>query len=101
VELRVPVPFPAFSLGRYGRVPARGAIAPFVHLAAIGDRPQYCGPGIDRPFTTCPPNEHAFPSIGVGYLLPFDVLRLDVARGLNRGRWMFSIDVSREFWSIL
>jgi hypothetical protein len=31
----------------------------------------------------------------------FDVLRFDVARGLRNGRWTFSVDVGRDFWSVL
>jgi outer membrane translocation and assembly module TamA len=42
-----------------------------------------------------------YPSIGAGYLTPFNLLRLDVARGLRNGRWTFSVDVSKEFWSVL
>ena len=26
---------------------------------------------------------------------------LDVARGLRNGRWTFSVDVGRDFWSVL
>ncbi|HEY4132442.1 MAG TPA: hypothetical protein VGM50_17660 [Gemmatimonadaceae bacterium] len=87
VELRVPAPFPAFSLGRYGRVPGRGAFAPYVHAAGV----RLPGGG-----------EKLFPAVGAAYITPFDLLRLDVARGLSTGgRWTFNIDVSREFWSIL
>jgi outer membrane translocation and assembly module TamA len=39
--------------------------------------------------------------VGAGFLTPFELLRIDVARGLRHGRWMFSIDVSRQFWSVL
>jgi hypothetical protein len=42
-----------------------------------------------------------YPSVGAGFLTPFDLLRIDVARGLRNGRWTFSIDVSRQFWSVL
>jgi hypothetical protein len=31
----------------------------------------------------------------------FDIIRIDVARGLRRGRWTFSIDAGRDLWSIL
>jgi hypothetical protein len=31
----------------------------------------------------------------------FDIIRIDVARGLRRGRWTFSIDAGRDFWSVL
>ncbi len=41
------------------------------------------------------------PSVGLGALSFFDLLRVDVARGLRDGRWTFSIDLSRDFWSIL
>ena len=42
------------------------------------------------------------PAVGAAYLTPFDLVRIDVARGVGRnGRWMFAIDVTRDFWSIL
>jgi len=58
----------------------------------------------DCPVRTSRRNESvgAQPSFGAAYLLPFDIVRIDVARGTGRsGRWFFYIDVSREFWSIL
>lgn len=83
VEWRVPAPFIPFSLGRFGRVPDRGTFAPFVHvIGATGAAALY-------------------PSVGAGFLTPFDLLRIDVARGLRHGRWTFSVDVSRQFWSVL
>ena len=42
-----------------------------------------------------------YPSVGAAYLTPFDLLRIEVARGFAHGRWTFNVDVSREFWSIL
>jgi hypothetical protein len=39
--------------------------------------------------------------VGVGAQLFFDLLRVDVARGLRDGRWTFSMDLAREFWGIL
>jgi hypothetical protein len=106
LEWQIPAPFPAFSLGRYGRVPARGAFAPYVHVAELSGAQGVCG-RIDVPTagvgTTCQPQlRGVFPSIGAGYLTPFNVLRLDVARGTGRnGRWYFYVDISRDFWSIL
>ena len=103
LEWRVPAPFVPFSLGRFGRVPAQGSFAPYVHLAGLGDSNTcragaFMVVGIDCPLV----RGGLFPSIGAAYLLPFDLLRIDVARGLGRGgRWTFNIDVSREFWSIL
>jgi hypothetical protein len=88
VEWRMPAPFPAFSLGRYGHVPAQGTFAPYVHAAAV-DGLGAASNGVR-------------PAFGAAYLLPFDILRVDVARGVGRGgRWTFSVDVSRDFWSIL
>jgi hypothetical protein len=29
------------------------------------------------------------------------MLRVDVARGLHRGQWTFSLDVTRDLWPIL
>ena len=85
VELRIPAPFPTFSLGRFGRVPARGSFAPYAHIVGTGG-----------------PTPRGFPSVGAAYLLPFDLLRFDVARGLGtNGRWTFGVDLSREFWKIL
>jgi hypothetical protein len=88
VELRLPAPFIPFSLGRFGRVPGRGTFAPFVHVIGATSNGGLTVGGL-------------YPSVGAGFLTPFDLLRLDVARGLRNGRWTFSIDVSRQFWSIL
>jgi hypothetical protein len=107
IELRTPVYFPAFSLGRFGRVPGRSTLAPFVNLVAVTDRAQCSelpNPGVVSALpTACPvDNGGLFPSFGLGYLLPFDLARFDVARGVGRGgRWTFSFDVSRDFWSVL
>ena len=43
----------------------------------------------------------AGPSVGVAALSFFDLLRIDLARGLKNGRWMFNIDVNRDFWTIM
>jgi len=40
-------------------------------------------------------------SAGLGLLLLFDLVRLDVAHGFRDGRWTFSVDVSRDFWPVL
>ena len=41
------------------------------------------------------------PAVGVGLLSIFDLVRVDVARGVRDGRWTFALDVSRDFWPIL
>jgi hypothetical protein len=119
LEWQMPVPFPAFSLGRFGRVPASGMVAPFVHGALLsaptcdvrvalhgvpGMPVRSVGTGADRVASerSCrgAPTA-AYPSVGVALLSPFNLVRVDVARGLrHEGRWTFGIDLSREFWSI-
>jgi hypothetical protein len=90
VEWRVPVPFPSFPLGRFGRGGGRATIAPYAHVAYVsGSAP------------TEPARNGWYPSAGVGLLTLFDLLRFDVVRGLRDGRWTFSVDASREFWGIL
>ena len=109
IEWQTPIPFPSFSLGRFGRVPASATLAPFVHAAAL--QRSACTPtaGSSRVPTpvrdrTCAGDDArngTYPTLGVGVLSPFNVVRADVARGVGRGgRWTFSVDVSREFWSI-
>jgi hypothetical protein len=98
IEWRLPAPFIPFSLGRFGRVPGRASFAPYAHVAVIGDRPECAS--FDG-FAGCAPSSAVYPAFGAAYLLPFDVLRIDVARGVGHGgRWTFGVDVSREFWSI-
>jgi hypothetical protein len=92
VEWRTPVPFPAISLGRYGRSPGSATLAPFAHTVFVADRISRYGE---------PPAAGWFPSLGVGAYVFFDLVRLDVARGLRDGRWTFSVDVTRDFWRVL
>ena len=111
LEWRFPAPFIPFSLGRFGRVPAHGSIAPYIVGTVLGDMPVIISPGGLPPPAVPLRNSISlrrgpgalYPSAGVGYLTPFDLIRLDVARGLRNGigRWSFSIDVNREFWPIL
>ncbi|HXG69806.1 MAG TPA: hypothetical protein VNJ04_04245, partial [Gemmatimonadaceae bacterium] len=90
IELRSAVPFPSFSLGRYGRSPASVTLAPFATVVWNNRSPAFA-----------PERQGWYPSLGVGALTLFDVLRFDVARGLRGGRWTFSLDVSRDFWRVL
>jgi hypothetical protein len=80
VEWRDAVPFPSISLGRFGRSPRSAVLAPYVHVVAA---------------------DRAFPAIGVGLMPFFEMLRIDVARGLRDGRWTFGVDVTRDLWPIL
>ena len=80
------VPFVPLDLGRFGRVPSSLVLAPYGHLAVMRD-----AGGVWQ----------NAPSVGVGIIGFFDLLRIDVARTLRGGRWLFSVDVAREFWKVL
>jgi hypothetical protein len=109
VEFRIPAPFIPFSLGRFGHVPGRGSFAPFVHFVAATGSGVVCVPPPSGGFVTasqsrfgCDDPSGFLPAFGAAYLTPFDLLRFQVARGTGRGgRWTFSVDVSREFWSVM
>jgi len=93
LELRVPVPFPSVSLGKYGKAPARAQLAPFTQVVLLGGASR--DPGVAQ-FTS-----GVYPAVGLGVLLFYDLLRVDLARGVHQGDWRFSIDVDRAFWGIL
>ncbi len=81
---------PVIPLGRYGRVPGEIVLAPFTVIAWNDGRTRIGS-------TT----DGVRPAVGIGAIGLFNLLRLDVARGLRDGRWMFSVDVTRDFWRIL
>ncbi|MEO8562044.1 MAG: hypothetical protein ABI601_08225 [bacterium] len=91
VEWRASIPAPAVSLGRFGRVPGRATLAPFVQ--ATFARPA-ARDDVQHP-------SGVYPAAGVALQPFFDLLRLEVARGLRHGRWTFNVDVSRDFWGLL
>ena len=104
LELQLGVPFPSVSLGRFGRSAPAAKLAPFLSVVGLRSAsrvtigaPQY-QQGIDRIFGR---ESGFYPSAGAGLLLFFDLFRLDVARGTHDGRWTFSFDVNRGFWSVL
>ncbi|MEO6525287.1 MAG: hypothetical protein ABIP93_01550 [Gemmatimonadaceae bacterium] len=91
IEWRTPIPAPSISLGRFGRIPGQATIAPFAQAtfarrAAAADIAHPAG---------------VYPSVGVALQPLFDLLRLEVARGLRNGSWTFNVDVSRDFWGVL
>ncbi len=97
VELRIPVPFVSIPLGTFGRSPAQATLAPYFNVVGLdgGNVFQTLAPGVIR-------QQRVFPSVGVGLISFFDLIRLDVARGLaSGGRWTFSLDATRGFWPIL
>jgi len=90
VEWRSSVPFFGLSLGPYGKAPARATLAPFATVIYSGNEASFS-----------PDRAGWYPAVGLGAMLFFDVLRVDVARGLRHGRWTFSLDVTRDLWPIL
>jgi hypothetical protein len=90
IEWRFPAPFIPIPLGRFGRAPGTITLAPFATAVWI-----------DRPAPFKPARQGWYPALGLGALTVFDVIRLDVARGLRDGRWTFSVDIGRDFWSVL
>jgi hypothetical protein len=90
IEWQHAVPGPVIPLGRYGKVPGEIVLAPFTVLAwTHGEsRTGAAVPGV-------------VPSIGVGAIGLFNMLRVDVAHAMRGGAWMFSVDVTRDFWRIL
>ena len=91
VEWRTPIPAPSFSLGRFGRAPGRATLAPFAQAtyARRAAETDYLHP------------TGVYPSVGVALQPFFDLVRLELARGLRHGVWTFNVDVSRDFWDIL
>ena len=76
---------------RVGRAPGRATLAPFAQAtfarrAAATDIPHPTG---------------VYPSAGIALQPFFDLLRLELARGLRHGVWTFNVDLSRDFWDIL
>jgi hypothetical protein len=103
LEVQTPVPFVSFPLGRYGRTPASLTLAPFANLVWKNDESDPRVPLLPRYDTGSIVEDRLqfYPSVGLGVLALFDLVRFDVARGLRNGRWTFSVDVTRDFWRIL
>lgn len=86
-EYQLRIPFVSMNLGRFGRVPSTMVLAPFLQGV-------WLSPGSVGALTP-------FPSVGLGLLSVFDILRFDVARTLRGNDWLFSVDVSRQFWKVM
>jgi hypothetical protein len=91
LEWRTPIPAPAISLGRFGKVPGEATLAPFVQ-ATFARRAL----ATDAAHPT-----GVYPTAGVALQPLFDLLRIQLARGLRDGRWTFDVDIARDFWGIL
>ena len=103
-EARIPIPFPSIGLGRFGRSSNRALFAPHANAAFLHQPPptmsirRASGASGFAPSTA----GSFFPSLGASVIFGFDLLHLDVSRGMGSGgRWILSIDVSRAFWSVL
>ena len=91
VEFRQPFPGPIIPLGKYGRAPGRIVLAPYLQATALGGA---------NPTISASKNG-VYPSVGLGALLFFDLLRLDVAHDLRHRRWSFGVDIDRGFWGVM
>ncbi len=91
-ELRIPVPFVSLPLLKYGKSPARATLAPYGTLVCVADRVAQAGGSSAN---------GCYPSVGLGFLMLFDVLRFDVAYGFREGGWRFGVDAGRFLWGIL
>jgi hypothetical protein len=90
-EWQFHVPAPGISLGNLGTTPRYVTLAPFVTTDYL-----------DRPAAFRSASGGWYPAVGFGTLAFFDLLRIDVARGLGtRGTWTLWIDVSRDWWGVL
>jgi hypothetical protein len=103
IELQVPAPFPAFSIGRFGRTPAALTLAPFATVVALraADSSLVTRSVMPDARDLFRRESGFYPAVGIGALFLFDALRVDVARGLRDGRWTFSVDANRSFWGVL
>lgn len=91
-ELRVLVPFFAIPLLKYGKSPAQATLAPYGTLVCVADRVAQAGGSAEN---------GCYPSVGVGFMMLFDMLRFDVAYGFREGGWRFGVDFGRFLWGIL
>jgi hypothetical protein len=104
--LHLPIPFPAISLGRFGRSPANARLVPHVTGIALHQVP-VTTTVLTAPILIAPPNPLSFrasgfyTSAGASLITGFDLFVLDVSHGFRDRRWTFSFDVTRAFWSIL
>ena len=90
VEWQFPIHFPGVPLGRWGRSPSRATLAPLATVVLQEERDAHGSRRVA-----------AYPALGTGLLVFFDLVRLDVARGLRDGRWMVGVDLTRDLWRIL
>jgi hypothetical protein len=99
LEWQQRVPFVRIPLGRWGSVPGSATLAPYMGAIVAQTGAASTAPASD--------NHTVYPFVGLGAVTLFDLVRLDVGRGLSsagrgrQNRWTFTVDVSRAFWPIL
>lgn len=98
LEWQRSVPFVPIPLGRFGRVPGTLTLAPFAHAVWLDRATPGSAAALTRPGGA---DGGWHPALGLGVQGFFDLLRVDVARGLRDGRWTFSVDVARALWPVL
>ena len=91
IEWQHAVPGPSIPFGRYGRVPGELVLAPYAVVAFTDGRTS----------SNLRVQRGVYPAVGVAGIGLFNLVRVDIARGLRDGRWLFSIDLTRDFWRIL
>lgn len=81
---------------------SRDLVRPWVSLRAFGSmgRTYLGGHAVPEGWQVREPRIARF-SAGVGLGLLWNVLQIDLARGLNGGRWVWIFSVNRTFWSWL
>jgi hypothetical protein len=90
-EWQFHLPAPGISLGNLGTTPRYVTLAPFI----VADY-------LDRPAVFRSQSDGWYPAGGIGALAFFDLLRIDVARGIRKpGTWTLWIDVNRDWWGVL
>jgi hypothetical protein len=104
LEMYLPVPFPRVPLGRFGRSPGRASLVP--HWTIVGVHQDAATPIWHNSGIVSPDPLRAIPggwhqSAGISLITAFDILRFDLSRAIPSGRWIFSVDATRPFWSIL
>jgi hypothetical protein len=91
LEWQFPVPAPAIPLGRYGTTPAHIILAPFISAGYVDGAASF------RPLAT-----GWYPAAGLGGIVLFDLVRIDVARGLRaNGTWTVWADLTPDLWGVL
>jgi len=91
LEWQFPVPVPAIPLGRYGTTPAHIILAPFISADYV-----------DRAAVFRPLPAGWYPAVGLGGIMLFDLVRIDVARGLRaNGQWTVWADLIPALWGVL